>query len=356
VTRSPAGSSVGRISVCIATHERAALLVRALEGLAQQERPADEIIVSDSSTTDETHAVVRAWQARASSRILYVRSSNAALPWNRWLAFSKSSGDVVLFLDDDVALEPSALRVLVETYEPEGTAQQQRAGVGFLMTWDDGSQPARDLRKFKERWLGTRRVASGTLTPGGIPVSSAGLPGTGPARVDHFWGGAMSFRRGALETLGPLDNLVSLYEAGIGRAEDIVLSVLAGRFGPLYLIRQPLARHPRREGTAATPYPRIGWRLGLAHTWGRAQTMRWTASDPSAYRRDVIRVVMLEALRATYSVLRHPFHVSAWSRAAGAAAGTALTTFRWHAIPNSPRSQRRSDPLSPPGSLELTAR
>src|SRR4028119_2218952 len=105
------------ISVCIATHERHRLLKTTLEALASQSRLPDEIVVSDSSSNKENEEVVRAFaQSRTSLAVKYVKSERSALPWQRWWAFSHSSGEIVLFVDDDVRLAPPALETLEATY------------------------------------------------------------------------------------------------------------------------------------------------------------------------------------------------------------------------------------------------
>jgi glycosyltransferase involved in cell wall biosynthesis len=333
---------VTTISVCVSTHERPQALTRALECLAAQTRPADEIVIADSSGRRYTETLVRDFAAgRPTLGIRYLASARRALPWNRWLAFTHSSGAIVLFLDDDVQLAPAALLVLEQAYERLGRVAGRRlAGVGFVPTWEDGRQPVRNRRELRERWLGISRLPSGVMTPGGMPVSWAGLrrPAEEPVAVSHFWGGAMSFRREVLLRVGFLDRLAGLYDAGIGRAEDIVCSAYAGQYGDLYLITQPLAFHPHGPVTAVRPYAIQGWRLGLAQTWGRAHTLRWTAADRSAYRRALLRVFSLELARGAAWIVRRPWRLSAWGRLAGACYGVARTVKHWRSIPASPRS------------------
>jgi glycosyltransferase involved in cell wall biosynthesis len=330
-----------RLSVCISTHERPHLLQRALQGLVTQTRPADEIICTDSSrSTRCAETVAAATAASPGPAIRYLHSNSRALPWNRGQGSRAATGDVVLFLDDDVRLEPEALAALERAYlgVREGSGELP-VGVGFLLTWDDGRQPQRHPREWRERWLGTARLASGTLTEGGLPVSSAGLRSPQPVQVSHFWGGAMSFRRDVLLRIGGLEWLVQLYEAGLGRAEDIVLSAMASEHGPLYLITEPLARHPLEVGASPTPYAASGWKLGMSQTWGRAHSLRWLARDPDAYRRTWLRVILLELARGAGGIARRPWRSACWARLAGAGWGICRTVTRWGEIPQEPGRQ-----------------
>ena len=145
----------------------------------------------------------------------------------------------------------------------------------------------------------------------------------------------MSFRREALANL-PLENLVSLYEAGIGRGEDAVLSVHARRAGKLVVLTEPFALHPIASMQAATPYAREGWRLGLTQTFGRAHTMRWMASSWSAYKRDWWRLVSLELARCGAAVVSRPWRGKSWLRLAGAFFGIGFAVARWSRIPSHP--------------------
>jgi glycosyltransferase involved in cell wall biosynthesis len=328
------------MSICIATHERAELLRGTLESIAQQSVPPADVVVSDSSSTGATRDAVSHFAARHPDLPVRFRPSvRKALPWQRWAAFTQSSGEWVLFLDDDVRLAPDALAELDRHCQSIARAAPV-AGIGLVFTWEgSGAQPVRDSGSFKERWLATDRFPPGSITPGGQTVSFFGLPPGKTVPVEALWGGAMAFRRDVVNQIGCLDNLVELYEGGIGRGEDGVLSRCASRYGELLLINLPLAFHPRvRQGPA--PYARSGWRLGLTATWGRAHTMRWLASDRRACRREWMRLAGLELLRGTAAVARRPWSPSAWAQVSGTLAGTLRAAARWEEIPERPRSER----------------
>lgn len=330
------------ISVCIATHERANLLLATLEALALQDRLPDEVVISDSSRSLENQRIMDpAFVQHSRLPVTILRAECSALPWLRRHAAARATGDVILFLDDDVRLHPAALRTLDQAYsalssEPGGMP----AGVGFAMTWDDGSRPSRERGSLRERWLGTAGRPSGCLTPGGLSVSLADVPDGRATRVDHLWGGAMSFRREVLERVGVLDRLIDLYRDGIGRGEDVVLSRYAAKWGPLYLLPQPLAWHRRETPAEPTPYAPDGWRLSMTATWGRAHTLRWVATNLAAYRGDWARLVTLELARSGLAIARRPWHSEGWARLAGASIGIARALLYWRRIPPSARSAR----------------
>lgn len=321
------------IGVCIATHERAELLADTLEDVGRQVRPPDEVIVSDSSADDAVRRTVESFSSRHPDlKVRHIRSERKSLPWQRWWAFSHSKGDIVLFLDDDIRLDPNALRSLSEAYRKLEDAGCSVAGIGLVLSgMDDGRAHDRPTRR--EKWLRIVGADPGSATAGGLTTPLAGLSGVGPQSVDVLSGGAMSYRRAVLERIGCLTNLVSLYDAGVGRGEDAVLSSYARRLGgPLYALPGELAFHPR-EGRGATPYASGGWRMGMTHTWGRAHTMRWIATASDAYRRDWTRLALLELARAAGKVAGSPFDGRRWKRLFGAFWGIGRALVGWRRIP-----------------------
>lgn len=89
--------SAPRISVVIDTFEQAAFVAEAVESVLEQRRPADEIVVVDDGSSDDTPAVL----ARYADRVRVVRQENRgqAGALNRGLA--ETQGDWVAFLDGD---------------------------------------------------------------------------------------------------------------------------------------------------------------------------------------------------------------------------------------------------------------
>jgi glycosyltransferase involved in cell wall biosynthesis len=90
-----------KFSVVIATRDRAALLDGALRSLATQVgAPAIETIVVDNGSTDGTREVAAAHGAT----YVYEARPNRALARNAGVA--RATGEVLLFVDDDVVLPP----------------------------------------------------------------------------------------------------------------------------------------------------------------------------------------------------------------------------------------------------------
>src|SRR5690554_5656576 len=106
------------LAVCIATFERSKLLERALQALTKQTYLPDEIIICDASHNLDTQETVSVFtKNNPNLRVIYLKSEQKALPLQRWAAFQHSVEEIVLFIDDDVQLVPSALAELENAYQ-----------------------------------------------------------------------------------------------------------------------------------------------------------------------------------------------------------------------------------------------
>jgi len=94
-----------KLSIVIATRDRAARLATALDSLrTQQGAPEFEVIVADNGSSDDTAGVVAEFALRApfSLRRVYAGEPNRGAARNAGVA--ASSGEIVTFVDDDVVL------------------------------------------------------------------------------------------------------------------------------------------------------------------------------------------------------------------------------------------------------------
>jgi glycosyltransferase involved in cell wall biosynthesis len=103
-----------KFSVVIATRNRAALLDGALASLrAQVGAPDIEAIVIDNGSADDTGAVA----ARHGATVLYEAQPNRALARNAGVA--AATGEIVLFVDDDVVLPPFFVSAHARVHDEE---------------------------------------------------------------------------------------------------------------------------------------------------------------------------------------------------------------------------------------------
>ncbi len=99
-----------RISIVIATKDRAAYLERALRSLGKQVgAPSYEIVVVDNGSSDDTPGVFERFraQSRVPARYVLEPEPNRGKARNRGIA--SATGYLVLFCDDDVQAPPGFL-------------------------------------------------------------------------------------------------------------------------------------------------------------------------------------------------------------------------------------------------------
>ncbi len=93
------------VSVVIPSHDRAALLSRALESVRSQSRPAGEVIVVDDGSTDGTAGIL----PRRFPEVRLMRQERRGVSAARNRGIGAASGDWIAFLDSDDSWEPPKL-------------------------------------------------------------------------------------------------------------------------------------------------------------------------------------------------------------------------------------------------------
>ena len=106
-----------RLSICIATRNRAKFIGVTLDTILVQATEEVEIVILDGASTDNTEEVIRRYQAR-SPRLRYFRQeTNVGIDRDFAKAVDLARGDYCwLFCDDDL-FRPGAIRVVLEALQ-----------------------------------------------------------------------------------------------------------------------------------------------------------------------------------------------------------------------------------------------
>jgi glycosyltransferase involved in cell wall biosynthesis len=118
------------ISALIPTRNRRVPLERVFRSLAEQSAQPFEIVVVDASVSDETEELCRMNIDGLESRIVYHRAHVAGAIEQRNQAMTYVSQEAVLFLDDDIILEPECVIRLWRALESD----PEIGGVNALIT------------------------------------------------------------------------------------------------------------------------------------------------------------------------------------------------------------------------------
>ncbi len=101
------------VSVIIPTYNRKDMLLDTLNSLAQQTYPNFEVIIVDDGSADGTQEIA---EEVFPFTLRYSRQSNQGATAARNLAARQSQADILVFLDDDILLEPEYLTYIVREH------------------------------------------------------------------------------------------------------------------------------------------------------------------------------------------------------------------------------------------------
>ena len=236
-------SRVPFFSVITSTHQRAPLLLRALQSLRAQTFQDFEVIVSADAMDAETGAVTAALLGENDTFIKHNAGPGPAASRNVGLQCAR--GDWIVFLDDDDLFLPLHLQIM------HAHASQSKAHVlysDYVLVTED--------RKHPEQGLQSR-----------APMSLAGVPPAALHVKNFIPNNALAFRRSLLEGMSFDSHLASLEDW------DFLLGV-CDRSAPVYV--------PGGGAVVCKDYVNTGNRRGTQET-SRDETL--LADFVHVYRR-----------------------------------------------------------------------
>ncbi len=224
-----------RLSVVICTKDRPESLAQTLETLWRQTRLPDElVIIDDGRQAPELVGAMRAAAEMRGVRFGYCNKCDCpGLARSRKAGIAQSSGDILLFLDDDVLLDANYVAGIMRVYESD--ADRRVGGVEGVL---EGLRYAR-LQMLVLRFFGMdspRR--EGQILKNFIGVLVRNI--SAPTEVQWLTGCNMSYRREALEGVEIPTDL-----EGWSAGEDRAISWQVGR--RWRLVATPEARLVHRK-------------------------------------------------------------------------------------------------------------
>src|SRR5438445_6034765 len=102
--------AVSKISIVIPTFNRASMLADTIDRSESQTVSAEayEVIVVDNASTDDTRAVLDA-KSRKYSNLKFLFQPKPGAASTRNAGIRQATGDIVLFIDNDIAAEPDLI-------------------------------------------------------------------------------------------------------------------------------------------------------------------------------------------------------------------------------------------------------
>lgn len=135
-----AGRTRPSLSIIIPTKNRRDTIRATVESIVAQSIRPDELVVVDQSETDRLSSELGEFVAATGIRLIHLwRPDLTGLAQARNVGFDASAGGIVLFLDDDVALESTYIEQMLRHYRNDG--EGRLGGVGGLITNDQVPEP-----------------------------------------------------------------------------------------------------------------------------------------------------------------------------------------------------------------------
>ncbi|GHC06791.1 glycosyltransferase family 2 protein [Cerasicoccus arenae] len=201
-----------KISVIINNYNYGRYLRQCLESALNQTHPFDEVILVDDGSTDDSRSIA----ANYSAQITIINQENGGQASAMNTGFQGSSSDLILFLDADDFLHPSAAEQIMQAWQPAYAKMQFR-----LTQVDEQSRTTGELPSPGQR-LPASDVREQLLTQG---------------RYGSMPTSANVFSRQALERIMPIP------ERGYRTSADLFLSILITRHGEIGALEQALGSY-----------------------------------------------------------------------------------------------------------------
>jgi glycosyltransferase involved in cell wall biosynthesis len=148
-----------KVSVAIATYNRAAMVRQAIEAALDQTRPPEEIVVADDASTDSTWAVLQQVAGRDPRVRLFRRERNSGGAENWSFAIGQTTGDYIAWCSDDDRFTPGHVEASVDYLEEHPEVGLVHAG--FIDVIETGSGARIHVRPL--RFPGARTVTARNL-------------------------------------------------------------------------------------------------------------------------------------------------------------------------------------------------
>jgi len=233
--------SVTSLSIVVCTKNRPKQLATCLESVETQTTLPVEVVIVDAgqqSSEDIVHTFSSRMRGTCRVKLL---PSVPGLPLQRNIGADATTGDIVLFLDDDVVLQPDYIEHLVDVYVQDD--EKRIGGVGGALVCDPAPEDSL-VRRVLSRVFLLSTLKDGSLKRSGRPRHLF-IPRE-YTDVEFLSGCNMSFRREVLKVFR-FDERLHGYALG----EDLDFSYRVSR--SWRLVMTPVARLDHRHAGGERP-------------------------------------------------------------------------------------------------------
>lgn len=238
-----------KVSIIVNNYNYDRFLRQAIDSALQQTYDGIEVIVVDDGSTDTSRQIIAAY-GDAIAPVLQPNSKQG-MAFNN--GFAHSTGDIIIFLDADDYLEPTAAATIVAQWRP------QLAKIHYRLRVVDGAGQPSGVTYPQANTLSTGDLSQTVINYG----SYAGVPTSGNA-----------LSRTAMDKVFPIP-------AAFATTADDYLSVLMPLYGEVDAIETPLGNyriHTNNQWALAT-FSCDRFRRFIAHDIQRCELLTQKASE-----------------------------------------------------------------------------
>lgn len=247
-----------KLSVVIATVDRAKHLEEAFNTFLPQTRPFDEIIIADSSSNSETEKLVGDWADRLP--LIYLKCNIPGAAIQRDIGVKASTGDIVFFLDDDILLENKYVEEIARIFEQD--VDGKTGGVSGTIINQTYGTPSQLTRLYLCMMAGKCRESYAGMIIG--PAINLLPEDTGPDQKPVEWipSGVCAYRKIAIEEVSGFGDFFK----GYSMCEDVYLSARVAKNWRLLNTRKARLFHKDLGGQTHRNWHDIG-RMSVINRW-----------------------------------------------------------------------------------------
>ena len=274
-----------RLSLIMATYNRAAEMIRALESVAAQSAAADkwECVVVDNNSTDDTAAIFSEFaENHKDINLRMVREERQGLSHARNRGIAESRGDIIAIIDDDERICPDFIRAYIEAFDAHPEAA---SGGGRTVAEYPSGRP-----EWMSRW--TEQPIANPLDLGGE------IREFGRGRIPC--GGNMAVRRSATERYGVFDTSLGRSGASLvgGEESDLFARLARGGEQCIYVPRAVMYHVIPESKLTDEYFDRLAYNIGVTQRRRAEMGGRMFAAGVAEYGKWAVTL----AIAAWYAV------------------------------------------------------
>ena len=268
-----------KFDVIIATYNRDESLAILIDDILECTLLPEKIIVVDSSNTENV-------DIQKKDRVVYIKSSHGNQPYQRYLGYSASESEILVYFDDDMRVKDiECFHKIIAEYNDQNVVGVQ-PNFSSVHNFFDKQMPKSILTKQKPKKKSLKAILKWLTGYPLLPKGKfwlAGIKGGKPGNkepLEWFYGPVFSARRSKL-----YDNfnfsLFDMFEEKLGTGEDAILGFTLSNNGMnIYLTEELFHHQDQQDSTYSSDFYTYGKRVAYSRLYLSYEFARQTGLSP----------------------------------------------------------------------------